>query len=158
LATAIELNSAKNVTIKNCMISGFDIGVSSKNSSATFDNTTFHNNRIAIDLQNSNTTIINSSFVDNQIDILINNAPLTVINSILHTIINQVETMPAHIQTNPFKVSAQAKVALKTSDEQSKRKGFKNVLKTILEYAGIVASFYSLLETVMKALAGGAGG
>ena len=137
------------------MISGFDIGVSSKNSSATFHNTTFHNNRIAMDLQDSDTTIINSHFLDNRIDILINNTPLTIIDSILHTIINRVETMPVHVQTNPFKVSAQAKVVLKSSDEQSKKKGFKNVLKTILDYASMFAASYGLYELVMKMLAGG---
>jgi hypothetical protein len=55
-----------------------------------------------------------------------------------------------HIRTNPFKVNAKAKEILKEHEEISKRKKFKDVVKTVAEYASYSSAFIGLLALILK--------
>ncbi|MPZ05134.1 MAG: hypothetical protein GEU26_01730 [Nitrososphaeraceae archaeon] len=151
---AISVENA-NVRLKNVKITGFDTAIAAKNSSLNMSDMTFDSNSVALDLERSPTTIINSQFINNRIDLIVDSTPLYVIDSILKNIISRVDSMPFEdVRTNPYKVKAQAKEALRTSDGVSKRTKFIGVIKTVKEYAGYATTFYALFQLIMYMLGG----
>ena len=87
VGTAIAMNGAQNVVLRNVGISGCRKGIEATNSNLLLDNVHIQRSGIGLDLVNSQAAIHNSKFIENQIDVVVNSSTAYMINTIARRIL-----------------------------------------------------------------------
>jgi hypothetical protein len=153
MATAIAIKDAKNVIIDNAFIRGFEKGIVVEDSSISLNRIIIAQNKIGLIAKGSFVTIKDSLFIDNEIDILAENASIDIIDSIAKSILLYFSNVKiVHYAINPYKIIAQAIEVLEEREPIAKKKKFKELLKTLLEYASIARMLYDLIKIILEAL------
>ena len=87
MSTAIYLENARNVLLKNVWIRGFNTGIVAKNSDFLADNIQLSNNLVGIYAENSFATLYRCYFNNNAIDIIANRSSIHQIDTIAKKIL-----------------------------------------------------------------------
>ncbi len=149
--TAILVKGARNVVLDNVVIRGFSRGIVLENSTALLNRVVIAQSEIGLVTKRSYVTINQSMFLDNKIDILAENASLNLIDTIARKVLAYFSNITiSHYAVNPYRIIAQAREVLKEQDPLVKRRKFRQLLKTLLQYAAYAKTIYDIIKIILK--------
>jgi hypothetical protein len=151
LSAAIVVRGARNVLLDNVFIRGFGRGIVLENSSAVLNRVTVSQSGIGLVARRSHAVVNQSAFIGNKIDILAENASLELIDTIVKNLLSYLSNIRvAHYAVNQYMLTAQAREILRERNPAAKRRKFRQLLKTLLQYASYVKTVYDIVKLILR--------
>ncbi|AEF96065.1 hypothetical protein [Methanotorris igneus] len=118
--TAIKLNNARDVVLRNVIIKNFPVGIVAENSQVSMSRVYLHNNDIGLDVHSSNLTIANSQFSNRGADIVIKGkSRVEIIDTVVRKILNIIGTS-SQLDNEALNIGYLAHKILTTTDANEK--------------------------------------
>ena len=153
MATAIYVRGARGVVLDNVVIRGFDKGIVLEDSQAMLNRVFVTKSNVGLLARSSHAVVNQSVFLDNAVDILADSASLDLIDTFAKKVIAYLSNVRIyHYAVNPYKIIAQARDILKESNPTAKRRKFKQLLKTAIQYAAYAKTLYDIIKTILRSM------
>jgi hypothetical protein len=147
MATAIKLDKASRVVLRNVSIRGFNKGIEAIDSDLLLSGVDVQRCGAGVELVRSNATFHDAKIRDNTIDLIINNSKAHIINTIAQRI---VEIAPkGDYRINPYQIQAIAYQIINTADINEKRRKLKK-LWNIVKYTPLALATYQIIKEILR--------
>jgi len=147
LATAIKLENASKVFMRNVSIRGFNKGIEAINSDLLLSGVDVRRCGIGVELVNTHATFHDTFLMDNNVDLVVNNSNAHLIDTIAKRIL--AVTPKGDISINPYQIQSIAYQIINTRDITEKKRRLKQ-LWAVVKYTSLAWAFYQIIERILR--------